>query len=417
MMTEPEAQLRRGLLRAARPGAVLQDQIDCAELALSAGLMDTARMLYGLVLLHLGFGPEGLALQRELEARTGLWGAPERPMEAGRDGALSRFSVDIALAELKGLLQFKPGLGRPADPSTISPAPEASATQPELGALRECVRELLMEVPRLEAQGRLAPALCAVADALATLSPISVEEHLDEDAAGLATLFAVRGIRGAAFVARDFLQAEPTGALFAEAGRLNPAGLGPYFSNVRLVVRGGHDIPALVEATCEGRLTEEELEAWCVLLSHGLDAPEAADLAEELGDRGLVRALRAQLARTARADPLARWAGALARIRDAGLDLGDLPLAEAAQRLIVPAPKSKGVESIRLGEIRATLGDGDGARSAFERALRLDPADEDARERLDALAAGDFSPFEVVKGYDSSQLRHRLRRRLSAQAA
>ena len=411
-MTAPEGQLHRALLRAARSGALLQDQIDCAELALAGGQRDIARMLFGLVFLQIGFSPEGLALQGEVEARSGLWAGPVRSEANLPDPPASRFSVEIAIAELRRLMRAVPRPRRLERLDTIQPlSEEAFPPKPESDELRARVVDLLQAVPRIEADGRLAQALGGLADELCTFGPIRLEEHLDEDASGLSTLFAVRETQPFALLAREFLEAEPTGALFREAGRLNPAGLGPYFSNVHQIIRNAQDILALIGAASEGQASKEEIDCWCVLLCTGLPDPETAELVVELGDRGMTRALRLLLSQTGRWTAIEKRQEVAESIRDAGLDLGDLALAAAAQHLIASCSPNDKIAWGVLGDIRATLGDAAGAEMAFSHWLHLDPGDDGAIERLRALRSGGFGPFQVTGGYKSSPIRRHLRRR------
>jgi hypothetical protein len=410
-MAGPKGQLRRALLRAARDRAVLQDQIDCAELALEAGLRDVARILYGLVFLQIGFSPEGLSLQDEVEIRSGLWNGPGRPEAGFRHRPARRLSVEVAAAELRRLFQLHPELCRTED---LSEALPDAAAAPPLGlddGLCRRVGDLLQSVPHLEAEGRLGTALDALADELGALGPIRLEAHLDEDAFGLATLFAVRETRRLALIARALINAEPTGALFVEAGRMSPCGLGPYFSNIRMVIRDARDVLALISAATDGEVSGEALAVWCALLSIGLSCSEAAELAAELGDQGRTGALRALFALTARWGPIERRREVLWRIRDAGLDLGDLTLAEASQQLVAAWSPASKVEWSILGDIRATLGDAAGAEAAFAHWRRLDPGDESAKQRLEAVQAGAVGVFDVDGGYQSSPVRRLIRRR------
>ena len=90
---DAEQRLRRALVRAGRDDAVLQDQIDCAEMALAVGLRDVAATLYGLVFLQMGFAPRARARQQAIAARTGLW---TLPVEVEEVLTATGFSVDRA---------------------------------------------------------------------------------------------------------------------------------------------------------------------------------------------------------------------------------------------------------------------------------------------------------------------------------
>ncbi len=408
-----EGQLRRALLRAARDGAVLQDQIDCAELANAGGLHDVARGLYGLIFLRVGFSPAGLALQREVAERTDLWSGvaadgPEAPGAAG-------FSVDIAIDELRQLMRLKPELGPEVDIGAVLPAfPPSPATRdvPSLDqarSLRDRVAACLRRVPEQPA-GKTCEMICDLADDLVASPAVQLEDHLEAGLDELASVFVLRGLQAFLLPCYDLVKTKtPSTSMLHAASRLDPAALGPYLTNVRFVIRNVRDIFALIDVASGGAATAAEVECWCVLMSSHLSKAELLELIDELGDRGMVGALRRLLVRTARCSRVERPDDAPWRIRDAGLDIGDLQLGADAQHLVALWSPTNPLEWRILGDIRATAGDTAGAQSAFERCSQIDPAYTEGKERVTALRLGLFGPFKVTGGYATSPGRRRLR--------
>jgi hypothetical protein len=409
-----DLQLRRALLRAAQDGAVAQDDVDCAELAFACGRCDVARMLYGLVILRIGFSRPGLAFQREVGERTGLWGdlsgeirGPVRPV-AG-------FSVDLAIDELRALMALKPDFG--ATPAGLSPvllreaqAEPGAQFEATLASLCQRVSATLQAVPQLEANGNLPEELRGLAGALQDLPHIRLDAYVDQSIERLATLHALIGLREFILDTRLLIAATgPSAPLFQEAGRLGPAALGPYFANLRLIIRSARDIFALIESATQNKLTHTELQSWCVLLSGRLPVAELLDLIDELGDRGMTQALAILLAAVSQRPPQHRWREVAYRIRDCCLDIGELVLGAEAQHLIASRDPTNSDEWAILGEIRGTLGDKTAAEQAFDRCLRLNPRDEVVKQRLDALRSGAFDRFKVRGGLMTSPGRRRLR--------
>ena len=162
------------------------------------------------------------------------------------------------------------------------------------------------------------------------------------------------------------------------------------------LVRGSRDLLALIQFAA-GRPHRETLERWAVLLSVHMDGGALNDLAHELADLGLVRALWGLLNRAVRAaegDPDGQPRrppdiGLLWTLRDAGLDNGDLDLAVQAQRHVVRWSSRSAAEHLVLGELEATAGRRQEAEASLLAALRFSPnpgpAPQGARDRLLAL--------------------------------
>ena len=347
-VNDADIRLRRALLRAARDGARLQDYIDWAELALASGSTGIARMFYGLIFLHMGFSPKALERQQAINRRTELW-VPfpirsgfftQPPRRLGSPPSSSPgFSVDLAIAELRELMQKAPKLGSSLTaPAIVFTAPEEQRPSAfgvgRLSEICEDVDAALQQVPFLEAGDRLAQTLTTLAVATAELPPIKFEEHAG-DSTTLAKLLAVCGIRKFLFSIDQLLQNSIlSGALFQSAGQLDPGGLGPFFSNIRHVIRTARDIFALIDIASDGNATISAIQSWCVLFSGQLPTHDTLDLIDELGDRGMNWALAALAARIARAGRGQPEIEVLWRIRDAALDIGDFALGGEAQHLV-----------------------------------------------------------------------------------
>ena len=385
-----------------------------------ARLYDVAEMLYGLVFLQAGFSASGLAMQRDVAARAPLWSGLE--LAASQDVGRA-FSVDLAVKELAGLMRLRPVLAAPSyelsnnTPATLFKVAERRpGSDAPLIALGERVGERLRSVPRLGVEGGLGDMLKGLLDDVMTIPPIHLHEHLGVDTAAFAALYGLDRLRQFLLRTGDLLNVLPSGSgLFDATARLDPAALGPYFSNLRYVIRGARDIFALVEVA-SGGARPDEIECWCVLMSGFLSGGQTLDLVDELGDRGMGRALSTLLARSARSSALHHPFDIVWRIRDAGLDMGDLKLAEHAQQLVALWTPTKVTEWVVLGDIRATGADAAGAEAAYGQGLLLQPDDGSIQDRLSMLRSGNPSP--VRQGYGTSPGRLRLRRaRLAAYTA
>ena len=207
----------------------------------------------------------------------------------------------------------------------------------------------------------------------------------------------------------EILTVLPAGSpLFDQAARLDRAALGPYFANVRLVMRDVRDIFALIELAAGGEPTYDAIECWSVLISGRLSRDETAELADELADRGMTRALRVLLARAARSSAADKPRTIVWRIRDVALDIGDRKLAADAQHVIATWARLDANEWFILGTIRAAEGDRIGAEAALSRALFLAPDRGDVRDRVAAFRSG--GAFVIERGYATTPGRLKLRR-------
>ena len=386
-----DARLRRFLLRAARNGAPVQDLIDCADLARAMNRDAMAAKLDGLVMLRSGWG---------------------RAIQTG-------CSVDLAIAELKALLPLGPTLAAadlrlpPLDPGPHQrPAPPTAA----VAAVTKRTDALLNDMPMLIEDDGLTERLRALRDDVLALPPIPPDEHVATDLAVLAALVGLEQLRRFLIANGGLLDVTTGGRpLLEAAAKLGPAALGPYFTNVRMLIRSARDIFALIDAAGD-RPSHGEAGTWCVLLSAHLHHHQLADLVNELGDRGMTSALAHVLARAARADGPHYPLDPVWRVRDVCLDIGELGTAADAQHLIARWRPRDPNEWRILAEIRVEMDDAAGVEAALEQALALCPNDPAIRRQLTACKAGTMPP--IAGGYGNPPGLQRVRQaRLKAYRA
>ncbi|WP_420138954.1 hypothetical protein [Sphingomonas sp.] len=397
------------LLLASRPCAVVQDYIDCADLARASGLDQAASILSGLAALHLGFSPATIA-----------WLAnPDRPFHgfttAHRGSTSQRAGdvVDVAIEQLSQLMRSRPMLGKLPDSSasthsggmSIPQRPEAIRAQIE--PLAGQAKALLTSIMHAEREVTTRE-LRSIADTLFNLEPLRLDEHLDATYEERVSLFALEQLRRFIVANAELLFASGEPPLFSQVSALASASLGPYFSNMWRLIRTPCDVLALIDAAANGQADEQQMSLWCILLSVHLREHELVGLIEDLGNRGMVGTLRALLDRLQRAIVSARCYEAVRRIRDVSLDLGDFALAAEAQALIASWRPADAVSWEVLGEIQATAGECGLADKAFATATLLDPSNRAILRKRGALQAGTL-PL-VQRGYSSSAHMARLRR-------
>ncbi len=401
-------QLRRLLLRTSSQEPQVQDLTNAAELALNVGLCDAAAALYGFAFLKTG-PVIGTALRNAVDARTGLWALPQKTVPPPQHA----FSVDAAIAELKPLLDLDVTI--PSSSPDISAVLEDDGIIPKLKTPQDAdrtlevatrVTALFRDFPRLQSEGQLGPELRLQAAGILSHASLRLESNVHQPLATLISLFLLDQARRFLVYQWHLLFAEPS-ALFEEASNLNIAALGPYFFNVRLIIRNVHDLFGLIGAASDLTVCPDSLETWAILLSSGLDDGETLTLIDELADRGMGRALQAVLARMALRRQAKQSLEIAWRLRDAGIDICSDDLAVNAQRLVVHWKPASGLEWMTLGDLlgarRATLS----AEQAYKRASTLDGNLPGMPDRLEELKAG--LPRQIVKGYGTSARRHALR--------
>jgi tetratricopeptide (TPR) repeat protein len=393
--SQDDLRLRRALLRAGRADAMVQDRIDCAEIALADNDRAMAATLYGLVTLQIGLSASSFALLHEVQARASLWDRLPRKAQA----PVSGLSIDLALDELRRLMRFKPRLqllsGSFLPPPLSIGRQPTRAPDPERLALARRVSTAMRSIPQAAADGGLSELLLPFADEVQALPPLAVEEYADACVEELALMLALEGMRRFLIANDDLLRARPAG--FFDAGAaLESGALGPFFTNVGMLLRGTSDIFALIDAAAGGRAEAASTECWSVLLAAHLPEDRLVSLSAELGDRGMPRALGHLLARIARRSADARPFRVAHSIRDACLDIDAFSVAGDAQHLVAYWHRADPAQWRRLGEIRGYAGDLAAAKAAFEQALRLDPSDAEARAQLTLVEAGEGIPFAEI---------------------
>lgn len=408
LAVEPATDLRmtRAILRAGGAQALVQDLIDCAELALAFNDRPTATSLFGLVVLKSGLSPATLALLHSVQSRFSLWErVPERASVP-----IGGFAVDLAVSELQRLMRFSPQLAPPSTDFTLQQSMDLRGSQsarpldPDRVALADRVATMLCAVSHAAAKGGLAELLLTCADEVLALSPIATEDFADSGTGTLAGMLALEGLRRFLVSNEALLRATPVG-LFDAAAQLQPSALGPFFSNVGMLLRSTSDLFALVDAAAGGRADAETLECWAILLSAYLPESRLTDLAAEFGDRGMTQALHHLLARVSRGYADARPFPVLHGIRDAALDIDAFSLAGDAQQLAAQWHRVDPEQWHRLGEIRSFAGDIPAARAALEHALELDPSDLVTREQLALVETGEAIPLAEVQAAGRRALR------------
>ena len=410
--------LRRLLLRTSSPAARIHDLPHAANWALEVGLQDGASALYGLMFLKTGFGPAGAAVRSAIDARTELWRLPPTPTVP----ASRVFSVDAAVAELGPLLALATGTP-PAWPDISFILDDTSVIKPPVSAHEQHrmlvtaadVAAILRDTPRLQMYGGLAEAFRSQAHAVLSSSRPQIEREVHQPLETLLTLFLLAQVREF-LVNRWGLLFASSPQLFDAVSVLDPAALGPYLSNVRLILRDVDDLFGLIEAASNGPPAPELVETWSVLLSSAFEAGELLSLIDALADRGLVGALRAVLARLALSRQADRSLEVGWRLRDVAMDIGAFDLAFDAQRLAINWRPASGTEWMTLAELLQSRGANASAEAAYRRASALDANLISTDERLEELRTG--VPRPLTKGFGTSRARHLLRRaRLEAYKA
>jgi hypothetical protein len=363
---------------------------------LAGGHGDRAAALYGVVALQMGFATDGPAVLGEVNERSGLW--TKLPPRLGIQGG---FSVDIAIAELAELMRMEPLLAPQPErfDNCSSPATTPSeCLDTRIVALSRQLATYMAALPVTAAGGQFTRTLCDLADTLLTLPHISIDEHVDVEEGVLNDLLILDKTRE--FLARnlDLLRISPSD-VFDRAARLSEAALGPYFSNLWRLLRDTRDIFTLIDAAAGGRASVSQIECWSVLLSSHLPEDKLASLAAELGDRGMVNALRALLIRAARQKNTPALQDVIRAIRDASLDIDAFLVAEQAQHLLAVWRPTDVGEWRRLGEIRTLFRERESVEDAFARAAVLNPYDKILQQqRSDFLAGRAVTVENMVAG-------------------
>ena len=415
------AVLRRTII-ACDGSLALEDQLDCADMACALGYWDAARMLYQGVFVLRGFSAKQIASQARIAARTRLWPEEAWPGDVPAP-AQADFAVDLALVELRGMIELAseaplsplPAIDIPGMVSQHTSSGETAShdgAQPIDPALVMALCERLCACLRSNDVTRLGTVLDDLRDNWLGRPRWQSRDHVDASITDLAAGVVANQLQ--AFFRRNHeLCWEPFGssAMFAAAARLSDGGLGPYFGNVKNLLRSERDLMglALIAGADDGTGRGARFQRWIVLLSTYLDGGDRIGLADDLADRGLSIALTGIFGRTWQEAP-DRGSRLPWIIRDAALDLGLVDLAAQAQARIVGFSPDRVEEWIVLAEV---LGGDDrvAAKHALAEALRLSPLDKHALRLSAALEADDFGAFEALSGVASPSWRTALRAR------
>ncbi|WP_162875493.1 tetratricopeptide repeat protein [Sphingomonas crusticola] len=421
-----EMLLRSALLRSARNDATVQDRTDCAELAIAAGAPDVARMLYNLVFLHMGFAPDAVEAQRAIVHQSGLWTDEVPPTEAAT--AFPDFSVDRAVAELAHLVRRT---GHLHLPDTIGATFTAARRSRGMNILPTLPSAIESELPGICAALAMAlrqpfdqsgEGLAALLSELETRilngPMLDPKEHVSAPLEQLAAVAAYHDLQ--TFLRSNYTTAyAPTGSprLLHASARLSRGGIGPYFTNVRNIIRTSRDIFALISLATGDTGGSKALELWTVLLSVHLDGGHLLDLIDELADVGIMTSLWGILEARARRASIWHDYGLLQRLRDAALDRLDWALAINAQDMIVQVAQHDPGELRVLADIVASAGDLARAEALLQEYHRLAPQDQAVVARLEEIKVGIYEEFAIPGGLCTPRYRTRLRRGQPAEAA
>lgn len=355
---------------------------------------------------------------RLLEDCAALW----RGVASARAGTAQPWTIGLLSAELDALAGvFEPResppprrrvSGDPNDEGGIGPAEAPLAPPVDLAAAAAGLRAFLAPAICDPSQAVAAEAILAsLVEANARLPDLDYREVRDAPLADLAFAIGLVSLIAFALDHRD-LAIAPLGsiAMLHRVARLDPEGLGPYLCGVGQVARRSADVVDLARRAARVSGT---IDAWIALLSRGCSGLLLLEILDDLGDAARTTALSLILDRTLSriADmvdlPLVR------RIRDAGLDNADWPLAARAQAAVVRLRPQDYHERVILGSIQATGGDYGAAEWVFRDCLSRRPDDRDAAARLHAVRRDRFAGYAVVRGYETPADRQetRLRRR------
>lgn len=403
--------LWRAQLHAAPVVPSVHEQIGWAALLQTVGLPDPAtQSLLKTAALRRGFSPQLLG--------TGLSEQPRLQPAAFTVAAPARLTIDIAIAELTGFAQALAGhlpsampdgggsdvpVGSPhaALPQSARPA----AVSADFGELIDDLHAF-MQAPALPADLSDAERMLERLGAAMLRQPeIDYRRFAGAPIPALAYAIALVSLRELVQSNMDLMEG-PLGsaAMLYHAARFDSAGLGPYFCNVRHLVRRSRDVFELAhiaQTASQEAGAPVDLDVWMALLSRALDGPLALEVIDDLGDLGMTGTLASLCCSIARL-PIDRTDRKTAiRIRDAAIDNAHWELAARAQELLVRIDPSMLHEIGILATIHATAGNVTAAEQLFRECLALAPDFEDAALRLFALRTGRFGRFALRGGYET----------------
>jgi len=331
------------------------------------------------------------------------------------------WTVDVARDELVRLAASHPlpvpapagprPSGRPDAEAGIGPgipARDPPANAVELAA--RLVRLLADDSPDVPA---LAEALADAAELARRLPAFDWRTFADAAPERLAAAIATGVLADFAADVRD-LACRPYGSpkLVWQSARLAPHGLGPWFSNVRNIVRGGDDVFDLARSVAGD--DERGWSGWVALLSRRMPPWLFRHVADDLADHGLSLALDAMLGRALARRTAFLDIATITYLRDAALDIGAGAVAARAQAAICARHPDDMDQLQTLATIHADAGDLAQAHGLLLKVQRLAPA-RDITMRLEALGTPAWAAFAIEHGFGSPSDRadnRRARRRV-----
>jgi hypothetical protein len=331
-----EARLPRNLVLAGRNGAPIEDLRDCATVLMKSGQSAAAQCLFDVAEFVAGSFADHPAI-----AGVTNWAV-----------AVDELSRLMSVAEMRSPPALVADWTTP-DPSTTT------ICDPEWLAhdFSAAVRALLRAEPQTSSMDQTAPillmktALSTITFDLAALRPEPTE---------LAMALAFNVMRRA-LIRRSGLLLPPHGSvsLFRSVRRLTPFGLGVGFEAIPLLAPTFSEMGLLIAEAWRRAPRQTNLAAtidrFVVLLAIGLPPAALRGLVDALADAGKVRVLQGLLIDAERQSIHSINHDALRALRDALLDLGDLPLAVEAQRCLARALGQTPAEQIAQGELEASL--------------------------------------------------------------
>jgi ADP-heptose:LPS heptosyltransferase len=376
---------------------------DFDDLAALADVAEAARaeapgatqLIYLTLLLRIGAAPDARVTRQAWRERSGIL-LQTSGGEAARE---PRPALDTLLEELAVLPRIS---ARQA-----SAAPATGGADPATAALR-----LLQALHCAETADRW-DTIAAAVDVLARLAASPLGGKPDASPADRAYGVAIGALRSYLLDVLDLAQG-PQGSpeLLCAVFHAHLSGAGDLGLRAADRLDGGCEALAALQLALGERLTAVEpavLDRALNLVARRAPAWLRRDIVDELADLGLRAPLRRAMDAVLRAPDHRRDREELQRLRDAGLDLGDLELAWDAQTLLAQIWSDDANERQALGDIAAYRRDYLRAEQLYEDALRRSPDLSHARSCLEALRAGDHARIFNAGGFGSSEERRRLR--------
>jgi hypothetical protein len=386
-----EASYRRKALLISYQHAGPQEYIELADIALANGDCQAARMSLGLVALERGASPDALSWRADEGARTGLWHVKAFSRQHDR----TTFSVDAAVNELRILLAIDEttSAGPPLPPSETPTASAFAAYYDRIDA----EIKLLMEAGDQES---VAAFHQAIAPQTEQWPFFDLSRHVAEKPGALARMNVFNRLKLFMLQTRE-ITLPPFGspALLEAASRLATGALGPYFCNVKHLIRNERDISAMIHLAAD-KSADVDTDRWIVLLSGHLSPSQSRDLASWAARLSKIKVLDFLIDRAKRKEIVDTDAGLLWRIRDECLKHGLVDQACRAQRLVASWGRPfEIVEWSILGDMLGAVGQRLEAELAFSRCLSISSRDKHARDALAALEGGRFEAFCRLDGF------------------